>query len=131
MSPDEIEKMAESLNSENIEPPVTPESVENELLTEIRRIIKMADGEPDELQARYAPEYLALIYDGHEFARFEKTPGEQVWIEFDMYPALHDKYAPDPRFADVADKKEKFWRVKLSRPQEISNYKDIIIDETL
>lgn len=129
-TPDEIEQMAAGMR-QTMEPPTTPGERGNDLLTEVRRIIKTADGEPDQLEARYAHDYLAIVYNGHEFAHYKAPMEGDAWIEFEMYPALHDKYAADPRFADVEDKDRLYWRVYLRRPQDVSEYADVILDETL
>lgn len=115
----------------SMEPPVTPEEAENTLLTEIHRIVQTAGGEPDQLKSRYDAEYLAIIYAGHEFAHFKKEQDGPLWIEFEMYEALREKYAPDPLFAGVTDKERRYWRVNLERPQDIEQYRDLIVDETL
>lgn len=132
---EELEREAESLDREGFAPPITPEGEENVILTEVRRIVKTSDANPDQLKAVFSDGCLALIYDGHEFARCsagrppEEWGEKAAWIEFDMYSGLRDKYASDPRFAGVEDTQGKFWRVCLSRPEDVDAYRDVIVDE--
>lgn len=130
-APKEIEQMAAGLNRFAAEPPVTPDEQEDDLLTLVRRIVKTANGNMDQFEARYGHDCLEIIYGNRVFARCGKEPGHEEWIEFRMYPALRDKYAPDPRFQHVPDKNAEYWRIELSRPQDVQKFSDLIVDETI
>lgn len=129
-TPKEIEQMAAGMR-QSIEPPATPEESADALLTQIERIVRMENGHADQLTARYAPDFMAVVYNGHEFAHYAKELDKELWIEFEMYPALKQKYETDPRFANVADKDALYWRVYLRQPEDIQQYRDVIADETL
>ena len=121
----EIEQMAAGMNSFAAEPPITQEETEDALLDQVRRIVKMADGDENQLVARYAADSKSLVYVGRELAHYAAEVGSsELWIEFRMYPALKAKYAHDGRFAE-------YWRVTLANPQDVENYRDVIVDETL
>lgn len=130
-NPDTLEQMAAGLDNNRIEPPITAEEEGDVILTEVRRIIKTEDGHPSELEARYEEGYKAVDYNGHEFLRYSVSPEHVAWVEFVLYPALRQKYAPDERFADVKDKGSDLWRVYLERPEQITEYRDVITDSTI
>lgn len=122
--------MAAGLDNK-FDPAVTPEASDNIILTEVRRIIKMADGEPNLLTSRYDPDFLTMEYDGHEFAHYFVHDDQKMWISFRMVPALKKKYAVDPRFEHIEDKDKEYWRIDLKSPEDVTEYKDLIIEETL
>lgn len=129
-TPNEIEQMAAGMR-QGMEPPHTPEESGDALLTEVRRIVQMEGGQLDQFSSHYDADSLAISYGGRTFARYQKDPGAELWIEFEMYPALRQKYASDARFAGVPNKESDTWRVYLSRPQDIEQFRDLIADETL
>lgn len=131
ISPDVLEQMAAGLDNDRIEPSVTAEEEGDVILTEIRRIIKQADGHTSQLKARYEPGYKLVEYNGHDFLRYSVSDDHEAWVEFLLYPALRAKYAPDARFAGVEDKDQEAWRIYLERPEQISEYADVIIDDTI
>ncbi len=73
---------------------------------------------------RRSDSYLSIVCNenGDDFCRVKASP-RTTWISLDAWCC---DFGDDPRMADVSNKKQRHWKIKLTSVSDISTYADLI-----
>lgn len=110
----------------SFERPLTLTEEEQHSIDIIYRTLAGLDTGSAEIHAeRRSVNYLSIVaFSDYDFIRL-KIGERSKWFSVFLSPTDRSELADDVRFADVSNKKQLHWKIKLSRTEDLGKYTDL------